>query len=68
MQRATDDGVLACALRKHRVLITTDTDFGTLLALSGADGPSVLLLRGVGDAIDERLTGSWPLCRSSATT
>ncbi len=41
--------------RDERVLVTTDTDFGTILALSGAEGPSVILLRGVGDSISERL-------------
>jgi predicted nuclease of predicted toxin-antitoxin system len=55
MQGATDEDVLACADRESRVLVTTDTDFGTILALSGAAGPSVLLLRGIGDTIDERL-------------
>jgi predicted nuclease of predicted toxin-antitoxin system len=55
MQGATDDEVLACAAREQRVLITTDTDFGTILALSGAAGPSVMLLRGVGDTVDERV-------------
>lgn len=52
---ATDDEVLAHAASKQRVLVTTDTDFGTILALSGAAGPSVILLRGVGDTVDERL-------------
>jgi len=64
MQGATDEDVLACALRQRRVLITTDTDFGTILALSGAAGPSVMLLRGVGDSIDDRLAailGALPL-------
>jgi predicted nuclease of predicted toxin-antitoxin system len=55
LQGATDDDVLAHAAGEQQVLITTDTDFGTILALSGAPGPSVLLLRGVGDTIDERV-------------
>jgi predicted nuclease of predicted toxin-antitoxin system len=55
MQGAMDEDVLACADRESRVLVATDTDFGTILALSGAGGPSVLLLRGIGDTIDERL-------------
>lgn len=42
----TDDEVMALALREDRVLVTTDTDFGTILALTGAAGPSVPLLRG----------------------
>ena len=46
----TDDEVMALALREDRVLVTTDMDFGTLLALTGAAGPNVVLLRGVGDS------------------
>lgn len=55
MQGATDNEVLAHAAAERRVLITTDTDFGTILALSGAAMPSVLLLRGVGDTVGERV-------------
>jgi predicted nuclease of predicted toxin-antitoxin system len=51
----TDDEVMALALAEERVLVTTDTDFGTILALTGATGPSVLLLRGVGDSTPERV-------------
>ncbi|TVR29048.1 MAG: hypothetical protein EA388_16005 [Nitriliruptor sp.] len=40
---------------EDRVFVTTDTDFGTILALTGAAGPNVLLLRGVGDSADERI-------------
>ena len=52
----TDNEVMALALAEERVLVTTDTDFGTILALTGAAGPSVLLLRGVGDSTPERVT------------
>jgi predicted nuclease of predicted toxin-antitoxin system len=51
----TDDQVMALAIADDRILVTTDTDFGTILALTGADGPSVLLLRGIGDSVDERV-------------
>ena len=51
----TDDEVMALALREDRVLVTTDTDFGTILALTGATGPNVVLLRGVGDSAEERV-------------
>ena len=37
-------------------MVRTDTDFGRILALAGSAGPSVLLLRGVGDAVDDRVT------------
>jgi len=55
MQGAVDDDVLAHAANEQRVLVTTDTDFGAILALSGAPVLSVLLLRGVGDTVDERV-------------
>ncbi len=51
----TDDEVMALAISDNRVLVTTDTDFGTILALTGAAAPSVLLLRGIGDSVDERV-------------
>lgn len=49
LQTATDQVVLAQARGESRVLISTDTDFGTLLAREGADRPSIMLIR--------RLTG-----------
>ena len=55
MQGAIDEDVLAHAAGEQRVLVTTDTDFGAILALSGAAIPSVLLLRGVGDTVDARV-------------
>lgn len=45
LSRAPDVGVMARAQQDGRVLITADTDFGELLARSGDDAPSVLLLR-----------------------
>ncbi|MDX1619858.1 MAG: hypothetical protein R3320_02630 [Nitriliruptorales bacterium] len=43
------------AVDEDRILVTTDTDLGTILALTGAAGPNVLLLRGVGDSVDDRV-------------
>ena len=51
----TDDEVMALAIADDRILVTTDTDFGTILALTGASRPSVLLLRGIVDSVDERV-------------
>lgn len=45
MSRATDTEIVRSAERDSRVIISADTDFGTLLAMSGAARPSVLLIR-----------------------
>jgi predicted nuclease of predicted toxin-antitoxin system len=47
--------VLAAADEDGRILITADTDFGTVLALSGAAQPSVILLRRPGRRSTERV-------------
>jgi predicted nuclease of predicted toxin-antitoxin system len=45
LQAAADQVVLAAAEAEQRVVISADTDFGTLLSRSGAKLPSVLLIR-----------------------
>jgi len=45
MQRATDTEVLELARREHRVLISADTDFSTILAQQSASRPSVVAFR-----------------------
>ena len=45
LQAAPDPVVLARAREEHRVLISADTDFGTLLAREKASTQSVLLIR-----------------------
>jgi len=42
---ANDESVLQRAVEERRVVITQDTDFGTLLTTTGARRPSVILLR-----------------------
>jgi predicted nuclease of predicted toxin-antitoxin system len=45
LSRATDEVVIATARLERRVLVSADTDFGAILALSGATTPSFLLMR-----------------------
>jgi predicted nuclease of predicted toxin-antitoxin system len=67
LQSADDDVILALAKKEGRVLVSADTDFGTLLAQSQETQPSVLLLRSVASHTDQ--TGKphccWPICRRS---
>jgi predicted nuclease of predicted toxin-antitoxin system len=45
MQRAADEVILIKARAEGRVVLTMDLDFGYLLAISGAQLPSVVLFR-----------------------
>jgi predicted nuclease of predicted toxin-antitoxin system len=56
MQRAGDPEVLDLARRDDRVLVSADTDFGTLMAQGGATRPSVVIFR--------RATGRRPVAQA----
>ena len=45
MLGASDDDILARAPSSGMVIISADTDFGELLAVSGPEPPSIVLLR-----------------------
>ena len=47
LDRADDAEILEYAARERRVIISSDTDFGALLAASRSRGPSVVLTRAV---------------------
>ena len=42
---ASDEVILAHAVTSRQAIVSADTDFGELLAVSGATSPSVVLLR-----------------------
>ena len=46
MQKAEDEEIFAWCAAEGRAVVSADTDFGTLLALRKAIGPSVVLFRG----------------------
>ncbi len=46
MSAASDQQILDLAVAEDRIVVTSDTDFGTILATSGRDRPSVMQLRG----------------------
>jgi predicted nuclease of predicted toxin-antitoxin system len=53
MECSPDHALLERARREGRVVITADTDFSRLLALSMARGPGVILFRGGNYSDDE---------------
>ena len=46
LERTSDKGVIDRAKQEARTIITADLDYPRLLALAGANGPSLILFRG----------------------
>jgi len=45
MASASDSSILELAAKERRIIVTLDSDFHALLAVSGAGGPSVIRIR-----------------------
>ena len=57
LHHAADEDIFERAASEAFVLVTADTDFGTLLARRSASKPSVILFRGEGSRKPEVLAG-----------
>ncbi|MDP2320290.1 MAG: DUF5615 family PIN-like protein [Acidobacteriota bacterium] len=57
LQRASDEEIFNRAAQELRVVVSADTDFGTLLALRQAIRPSVILFRGPTSRAPDAIAG-----------
>jgi predicted nuclease of predicted toxin-antitoxin system len=72
MLGASDEAILAHAAANSLVIVSADTDFGELLAVSGAARPSVVLLRSADHLTPDRqavlLTANLPAVATELDT
>jgi len=66
LQRANDDVIFDYAAADDRIVVSADTDFGTLLAARSTQKPSVIQFRGAGsrrpEALATLLIANLPQC------
>ena len=55
LQHADDDVIFERAAAEHRIVVSVDADFGTLLAVRSSQQPSVIQFRGEGSRKPEAL-------------
>ena len=55
LQHADDEVIFERATAEHRIVVSADTDFGTLLAVRSSQQPSVVQFRGEGSRRPEAL-------------
>ena len=64
LQHADDDVIFERAAAEHRIVVSADADFGTLLAVRSSQQPSVIQFRGEGsrkpDALARTLLANLP--------
>lgn len=54
LSRASDTELFALAVAESRILVTADLDFARIIALSGQDGPGLVLFR-AGNSTDTQM-------------
>ena len=65
LQRADDDVIFERAAAEHRILVSADADFGTLLAVRSSRQPSQICAGEVGPKRYRRCHGGHPCCPPS---
>ena len=72
LQHADDDVIFERAAVEHRIVVSADADFGTLLAVRSSQEPSVIQFRGEGsrkpDALARTLLANLPQLVDSLET